>query len=656
MHAFIIRPFGIKQDIDFDLVESELIRPALDEAGFSGGTTGELVQQGNIRTDMFEQLLIADLVVADISIHNANCFYELGIRHAFRDKRTFLIRSKGDEVPFDLKTDRYLSYDASNPGASRAALVKALKATWNSQQQDSPVFQLLPGLEPGDPAQLIVVPLEFREEVERAQTAGKCGDLQLLAAETEGFSWKLTGLRMIGHAQFRLKDWYGAKTTWEAIRSYDIEDLEANTMLGTVYQRLDDLVKSSQALRRALDNKGISCWDRAEIRALMGRNEKTYWEREWKQQESLDAIQTTALTSPHLEKSFDAYRKGFIEDRNHFYSGLNALAMGTVTLELAAARPGAWGDGFDSEDEANLKLKNLKALCAELTAGVKLAIESTRVALARNDKTDIWAEISEADRVMLSSTTPNRVARAYRKALAGAPDFARSSARKQLQLYQTLGILEENTQAALENIEKVTHQETSEKAPHVILFTGHRVDTAARETPRFPPDREDRVRTMITEALILEKQNTEGKLLGITGGASGGDILFHEVCDELDIPTRMYLALPKNDYIKASVADGGPVWVERFKRLFESKQPEILSDAARLPRWLRGKPAYSIWQRSNLWMLHNALDISKGDLTLIALWNGAAGDGPGGTEDMVNRAQDRGARFIHLDARKLTGS
>ena len=108
MHAFIVRPFGIKSGIDFDRVEKELIRPALDELHFSGGTTGEFMQQGNIRTDMFEQLLIADLVVADVSIHNANAFYELGIRHAFRDKRTFLIKSEGDEVPFDLKTDRYL--------------------------------------------------------------------------------------------------------------------------------------------------------------------------------------------------------------------------------------------------------------------------------------------------------------------------------------------------------------------------------------------------------------------------------------------------------------------------------------------------------------------------------------------------------------------
>jgi len=75
--------------------------------------------------------------------------------------------------------------------------------------------------------------------------------------------------------------------------------------------------------------------------------------------------------------------------------------------------------------------------------------------------------------------------------------------------------------------------------PCRILFTGHRVDAEGRETPRFPPDRQDQVLTMITGALTREKQNAEGKLIGISGGAGGGDILFHEVCDELGIPTMM---------------------------------------------------------------------------------------------------------------------
>jgi hypothetical protein len=35
---------------------------------------------------MFERLLLADVVVADISIPNPDVFYELGIRHPHRDR------------------------------------------------------------------------------------------------------------------------------------------------------------------------------------------------------------------------------------------------------------------------------------------------------------------------------------------------------------------------------------------------------------------------------------------------------------------------------------------------------------------------------------------------------------------------------------------
>lgn len=89
MKAFIVRPFGEKNGINFDRVERELINPALKALDIPGGTTGLITYAGNIRTDMFEQLLVADLVIADISIHNANVFYELGVRHGLRDKRTF---------------------------------------------------------------------------------------------------------------------------------------------------------------------------------------------------------------------------------------------------------------------------------------------------------------------------------------------------------------------------------------------------------------------------------------------------------------------------------------------------------------------------------------------------------------------------------------
>ncbi len=663
LNVFIVRPFGIKNGIDFDRIETDLIRPAVEQAGLTGGTTGEFIQQGNIRTDMFEQLLIADLVIADISIHNANVFYELGIRHGMRDKRTFLIKAKQDkakendskeiDVPFDLKTDRYLSYDAKNPSGAVDILAAALKITLDSQTADSPVYQLLPGLEPADPDKVLVMPLDFREEAERIEAAKNCGDLQLLAAEVDGFAWRIAGLRFVGHAQFRLKDWPGAKVTWLAVRNYDDMDVEANTLLGTIFQRLGDLVSSDQAIERALQNEDIAR-ERAEIRALMGRNAKNQWERSWASLPSVDATQKSALTSPYLEKSLELYRHGFIEDRNHFYSGLNALAMVTMLTELAQAQSTIWEDGFDSTEEAARKLQQLKELRGDLAAGVRLAIESKRIALQRTNKSDVWVEISTADLICLTSSRPNRVGQAYKKALADASEHAREAVRRQLSLYQRLGILKENIQAALENIAPIAYAaQSQETPPRVILFTGHRVDAPERKFPRFPAAKEKHAREMIREAVAMEKEKAGSRLLGISGGGSGGDILFHEVCEELGIPSQMYLVLPKSDYIRASVADSGPDWVERFNRLYDKLEPKVLSDSDQLPRWLRAKKDYNIWQRSNLWMLHNALFISRDHLALIALWNGVTGDGPGGTEDMVKRAQDRGASFIHLDTSKL---
>lgn len=654
MHVFIVRPFGTKNGIDFDRVEKELIRPALEKAGLTGGTTEEFIEQGNIRTDMFEQLLIADLVIADVSIHNANAFYELGIRHAFRDKRTFMLKSKGDDIPFDLKTDRYLPYDANNPGASVEALAGALRATLDSQKTDSPVYQLLPGLESADVSKFLILPPDFREEVERGEADKNCAELQLLAAEVDGFAWRSAALRLIGRAQFRLQDWQGAKVTWSAVRDYDDMDFEVNTLLATVYQRLGDLVESDQAIERALQCDDISPTGRAEAQALMARNAKSQWTQGWGKLADLEARQKSALASPHLDKSFELYRQGFVEDRNHFYSGLNALSMVTLITELVQAQPLVWEDGFDAKDEATQRLKTLKETRVDLAVGVKLAIESRQAALRRKEQADIWAEISAADLIFLTSSRPSRVGQAYQKALANAPDFAKDAARRQLSIFHQLGILKENAKAALDYISAADQEpRLSETPPRVILFTGHRVDTPGRSTPRFPAAKEKQARSMILDAVAKAQAKTDEKLLGISGGASGGDILFHEVCEELKIPSQMYLVLPKNDYIKASVGDSGPDWVERFNRLYDKLRPKVLSDSDRLPRWLRAKRDYNLWQRSNLWMLHSALHISQEHLTLIALWNGSSGDGPGGTEDMVKRAMDRGATFIHLDARKL---
>lgn len=265
MRAFVVRSFGTKRGIDFERVHRELIGPALTRIGAGGGTTGEVIVAGNIREDMFEQLISADLVVADVSIHNANVFYELGIRHAARSRATVLIRASVDEVPFDLRTDRYLSYDPTAPGKATERLVQVLNATLAAEHSDSPVFGLLGSYVPADQSALISLPRTFREDVATAAGAGRAGELRLIAEEVDGLRFEEPALRLVAAALQQAGDNERARPVWERLRTLRADDLQANEALANIYRRLgdgsgaDDLAHASdQAIRRALENRTVT--------------------------------------------------------------------------------------------------------------------------------------------------------------------------------------------------------------------------------------------------------------------------------------------------------------------------------------------------------------------------------------------------------------
>lgn len=668
---FIVTPFGVKNGIDFSQVERELIRPAMMAVGFSGGTTGEIIKQGNIRTDMFQKLLVADVVIADVSIHNANAFYELGARHAFREKRTFLIRcskaslppdAKLDEIPFDLKTDRYFEYELNDLAGSLPALIARLRSTLDSQDRDSPIFQLLPKLEEYDHEVFLAVPLDFREAVECAAAAGQAGDLSLFAEEAEHFEWAITGLRLVGNTLFQMKRLELSREVWERVRERNPHDLEANLLLGTIYQRLGDLVRSDQALERALNSPRIDSARRAEAHALRGRNAKQRWQADWTTASGSDAQRTAALRSKFLQDSWREYAMGFEEDQNHFYSGLNALAMLTVFTDLAAAQPMVWEERFDSEPLAVMELEKLKQKRQRLAGAVECSLEAEQQRVARRGKPNPWLAASLADLRCLVGIRPERVATAYRDAIAGLGAFNLDSTRRQLLLYRQLGLLSANIDAALAlpgwgDPPMATAQTAPAAPPHVIVFTGHVIDAADRKEPRFPAEKEPIARERIREKLRERLAQIKGSApRGIAGGASGGDILFHEVCAELGIPTDLCLALPPDAFCETSVESAGPEWEQRFYDLVASHPDHrILAESEELPVWLRDRKDYGLWPRNNLWMLHNAIALGGKNITLLALWNGEGGDGPGGTQDMVQEVEKLHARSMIIDTKREFG-
>ncbi len=178
---------------------------------------------------------------------------------------------------------------------------------------------------------------------------------------------------------------------------------------------------------------------------------------------------------------------------------------------------------------------------------------------------------------------------------------------------------------------------------HIILFTGHMIDKPDRPNPRFPASKEGVARKAIEQKLRQATSNSQKKYFGIAGGACGGDILFHEIAWELNIPTAVYLAYPKEEFIKHSVEFANKDWVQRYHNICDRCPVHILPAPPAFPN---DSSELDIWERSNRWMLDKALQNGGDHMTLVALWNGEAGDGTGGTAHMVNTTEATGGKAL----------
>ena len=660
MRAFVIRGFGEKAGVNFDWVHDELIAPALKRVGLEGGTTGLIVEAGNVRDDVIHELVMADVVVADVSIHNANVFYELGIRHAVRNRATVLIRARVDEVPFDLRGERYLSYDQADPAAAVPRLVQVLQETLANERVDSPVMQYLPGLAAGNRVALLELPRDLAEDIGQARGRKWAGDLRLIAEEVVGLRFEEAALRAVAQASADVGDDIGAKEAWEKIRAAHADDLQANRALSDLYRRLGDLVASDQAIERALSGAALGTRDRAELYALRASNSKRRWVEQWRREREPAVRMRVALRSRELESSLQSYRRGFEEDLNHWYSGLNALAMGKIILELAARDLPAWQTRFDSDEDAESEIRRLRSEVAWLTLTVRASLDTERTRCRRHGTTDPWMEISVADLRFLTSNDPERVSAAYEAAMSPALSQATiQSIRDQVTMYRDLGILIDNAKVTLAVLPPADAEGTAKILP--LVFAGHMIDAPGRSHPRFPPGQEnlarEAIREKIAEIKAAAKTEQGGEVIGIAGASDGGDLLFHEVCHDLEIKTHVLLPVPELVYRATALSRQASRWAERYHAaLSRADKVRTLARSETLPGWLATRPDYDIWQRSNRWMLDHAWATTTTDrVSVLALWNGQVGYGKGGVADMVATGLHRSADVVTLDTVALFG-
>jgi tetratricopeptide (TPR) repeat protein len=324
--CFVVMGFGKKTDfetgrtLDLDMSYQNMIKPAVEAAGLKCIRADEIVHSGQIDVPMYEQLLTADVVVADLSTSNKNAFYELGVRHALRPYTTVVICEDGIKaLPFDanhiaVRKYHHLGEDIGSSEARRFsklltdAITEILKK--NPPDKDSPVYTFLHDLKAPEKIAAVI------KEAAREGT-GSMPEKRNDSGKEEGKDLQTHSelMKEVDKAQ-KSGDWISAKVFLSKIRK-DLKAEDPEKEDSDILQRLAlatyksksptelDALKEAHGLLMLLSPSDSND---PETLGLWGAVHKRLWDltRERK----------------YLDESIRAYERGFYL-RNDYYNGIN---------------------------------------------------------------------------------------------------------------------------------------------------------------------------------------------------------------------------------------------------------------------------------------------------------------------------------------------
>lgn len=679
-HAFVVMPFGIKEapdkkPIDFDAVYTQLIKPSLIEAGFNPFRADEEAVSGDILTDMFQELLLADLVIADMSIDNANVFYELGVRHAFRKRGVVHIQSGRDNMPFDVFNVRTMPYHVDDNGVpdskhldrDKKNLKRITSETWASDMDavHSPIFGLLTGLKEPD-RRALRTPLatgfwrefiEWEERIAVARRQKRIGDILLLTEEIsnplckeDAVTQAGLALRELGRHELALREYRKGL----AVNPGNIEFRREEAVILNRMGRVDEAILKLERLLENHPNDTMST-------VCLGRIYTAVWKECWDTLADCKQRREAAFSAYHWAvKSIDTYLEGFHFDMNIHEPGIKALNMACVLLELA--------DEFDDSQNPDPDIQRIRAMVPDLRSTLAHYLNAN----VRYDVPDYWTLASLAEWHITHGDKAITIKRAYLKSLSYARKnlFRVKSSLKQILLFEELGLYQECTPVAkevlLNEIERIGAVDDSQESREYpveqqaqsevlsILFSGHRLDKEDSEFTRFPADLEKEVQRQID--LALDRNGADWNDHGfVAGAACGSEIIFIEAC--LNRGMRLHVHLPCDDarYINDVVKHGGDNWIKRYYAIRNNPLVNMYYQPERVGK---GGKDVDIYQRNARWALYASLGLGVDKLRHITLWNGKSSNSDDDEDgrlvsSMVDHTYEMGGMVDHVDITKL---
>ena len=305
--CFVVMGFGEKTDyysnpqrvLNLNRTYEDIIEPAVTASGLECIRADKIIHSTVIDKPMYENLLDADLVIADLSTSNANAIYELGVRHALRPRTTIVIAEDKFTFPFDFNHLSITKYEHLGKEIGfrevmrmREVLQQKITALVDKEETDSPVFLFLPHL-------------ASDEQTETPPAAPSAP-----AQDVKSFADLLETFREAKKSVNQPSDWLIVVAVLKRLLNLQPTDpyIVQQLALATYKSKLPDALESLRQARSILDALKPDTSAEAETVGLWGAIHKRLWEV-GKERRDLD----TAIRS---------YARGyFIKD--DYYNGIN---------------------------------------------------------------------------------------------------------------------------------------------------------------------------------------------------------------------------------------------------------------------------------------------------------------------------------------------
>ncbi len=269
------------------------------------------------------------------------------------------------------------------------------------------------------------------------------------------------------------------------------------------------------------------------------------------------------------------------------YPGVNAATLSMLLGDVDAAR------ALAGEIEATLAARSGTLSGWDLPTAAEAALLRGDLALARERYAAAWQE-------------------------AGQDAGRIASVRRQLKL------LARALPAAADLLPIV-------RAPDVVAFTGHMLDASGRAAPRFPASLVPAV-----AAALRERVDRWHAPIVYTSAACGADLLFIETAQAAGAEVNVILPFDRGDFMRTSVATGGPEWVQRFDDLLVRATRVIFATE-------EGYLGDDILYRQAAYLVEGLASLRAAQLetapSLLAVFDAGSAGHVGGTRDAVERWQ-----------------